>query len=85
MKRILYFGATWCGQCKVLKPVFQKEAKVLGLSDIVTYYDADEAEDLCLQYNIRNLPTVVLVIDDKEVDRSFGIEAWKSLEKWANL
>lgn len=85
MKKIYYFGAAWCGQCRVLKPVFQKEAQVLGLTDLITYFDADCDEEVCHLFNIRNLPTIILLKDDVEVDRNFGVEAWKSLEAWAKL
>lgn len=29
MKKAIYFGATWCGQCKVFKPKFEEECKRL--------------------------------------------------------
>lgn len=59
MKKAIYFGATWCGQCKVFKPRFEEECKRLGLDYEII--DVEEKEGLAAQYFVRNIPFVVAI------------------------
>lgn len=82
--KILYFGASHCGQCKVLKPNFIKECQRLGLEEAKDYelIDAEENMELSDKYDIRNLPTVVFVNGSGEVThRAVGVNAWKDIEE----
>lgn len=55
MKQLIYFGAAWCGPCKSIKPQLQAS----GLS--IRYVDVDASPDMANHYNIRNIPTIILV------------------------
>lgn len=82
--KILYFGASFCGQCRVLKPNFIKECQRLGLEEGKDYelIDAEENMELSDKYGIRNLPTVVFIDDGGEVThRAAGVDAWKDIEE----
>ena len=71
MKKLIKFEAPWCNQCKALKPTLEKVMK--GFSDVtLEIVDCDEHEDIAQKYNIRNLPTLVYLKDDKEIGRLFG-------------
>lgn len=58
---ILYFSATWCGPCKMFKPILQKVTSELGTS--VNYIDVDQNSDLVSKYKISSVPT--LIIEDQ--------------------
>ena len=68
--KYLKFEAGWCGACKMVQPQLNKVAAE-GIT--VEKIDAEANNDLIMQYNIRNLPTVVLVDDSgKEFYRTAG-------------
>lgn len=67
------FFATWCGPCKMLSPVIDEIASELEGKAVVAKIDSDQLGDLCAQYNIRLLPTLVFFKDGKEVDRIVGM------------
>ena len=44
MKTVLYFSTTWCGPCKMFKPVVQQVSQETGIQ--VTYIDADQDQEM---------------------------------------
>ena len=68
MKKILYFSATWCNPCKLIKP------KMVALSATlpVQIIDIDSDPGLAQKYNIRNIPAVVVVNGDTVTARLVG-------------
>jgi thioredoxin len=66
------FTAAWCGPCKQMEPVLAALGKEYeGRVRIVTV-DVDQDPLLAQQYNVRSMPTLVLVRDGKEVGRTVG-------------
>ena len=61
--KAIYFGAEWCGQCKMWKPTFEQKCKDADIDYAIV--DVDKDENLCSTYGIRNIPYVV-VLDDQE-------------------
>ena len=64
-----YFSATWCGPCKVFKPVMNE---IAGEGYHVEFIDIDNLSDLASKYNVRSVPTVVIEEGGVEVDRIVG-------------
>ena len=69
MKTAKYFSATWCGPCKVFKPVMNE---IEGEGYHVEFIDIDSLSDLAEKYNIRSVPTVVIEQGGKEINRFVG-------------
>ena len=69
MKTMKYFSATWCGPCKVFKPVMNE---IAGEGYHVEFIDIDNMSDLASKYNVRSVPTVVIEEGGKEVNRVIG-------------
>ena len=69
MKTMKYFSATWCGPCKVFKPVMNE---IAGEGHSVQFVDIDKQQDLAQQYNVRSVPTVVIEENGKEIN-IFGL------------
>ena len=69
MKTIKYFSATWCGPCKIFKPVMNE---VAGEGHSVQFIDVDEQQNLASQYGVRSVPTTVIEENGIEVDRFVG-------------
>ena len=66
------FWAPWCGPCNVLGPLLEKlEAQAQGRIRLVKI-NADENAQLCAEYGVRSLPTVVAFVDGAPVDQFVG-------------
>ena len=70
MKTIKYFTATWCGPCKAFKPIMNE---IAGEGYSIEFIDVDEQQNKATKYGVRSVPTVVIEIDGKEVDRFIGV------------
>ena len=69
MKTMKYFSATWCGPCKVFKPVMNE---IAGEGYSVQFIDIDQQQDLAAKHNVRSVPTTVIEENGIEVDRIVG-------------
>lgn len=68
--KYLKFEASWCGACKMVQPQLNK-VSAEGIT--VEKIDAESNNQMVMDYNIRNLPTVLLVDDSgKEIWRTVG-------------
>jgi len=63
MKKFLYFSAAWCGPCRQLGPVIEQLSSQYPVRKI----DIDTNQLLTQQYNIINIPTVLLIDEDGDV------------------
>ena len=63
MVTVIYkVGAEWCGPCRQLK----QELKDFNLVLIIEI-DADEDEEFCEKYNIKNIPVLLLCDSNNNV------------------
>ena len=69
MKSLKYFSATWCGPCKVFKPVMQE---IASQGSNVEFIDVDEQSDVAAEFGVRSVPTTVVMENEQEVDRFVG-------------
>ena len=78
---MLYFTATWCGPCKMLGPVMVSFEEKYSEAVDVLKVDVDEAPELAEKYEVRGVPTLVLIKDGEVVHRSTGAKPLPGLEK----
>ena len=71
MKQYLYFSAPWCGPCRMLGPVMQRVNNTIPVQKI----NVDEQSEMAIQYNVRNIPTVILLENGQEVKRIIGTKS----------
>lgn len=65
------FYADWCGPCKMLAPLIEELAG--ELTDVkVGKVNVDENPDLAAEFGVMSIPTVVVLRDGKEVQRTVG-------------
>ena len=68
---LLDFWASWCGPCRMVSPVVDEIAN--ERSDIlVGKVNVDEQRELAAQFGVMSIPTLVVLKNGQEVQRSVG-------------
>ena len=80
MRHILYFTAEWCNPCKRTKPI----AEELDRDNVIKFQfiDADDNGELCRKFEIKAIPTFILIEDGKEVSRMNGAKTKEQIEEF---
>jgi len=81
MKEILHFTASWCQPCKKMQPIIEE---FLDKNPDVMYtkIDVDDSGDKVTHYEVRSVPTLVVLEDRFVFDRHSGV---LTLEQLNNL
>ena len=78
-KVLVDFYATWCGPCRMLRPVLDEIASERNDKKIVSI-DVDDAEELARKYGIISIPCLILFENGKEINRSVGLKSKSEIE-----
>jgi putative thioredoxin len=62
------FWAAWCGPCKQLTPILEKLASDYNGAFLLAKVDVDAEQQLAAAFQIRSIPTVMLVKDGQLLD-----------------
>lgn len=79
--KLIKFSAEWCGPCKAMNNVVNKvlvKFPALEFEDI----DVEDNINIAEHYNVKNLPTFVIVDNDKEIARTSGSMTQSKFESW---
>ncbi|MEZ6057187.1 MAG: thioredoxin domain-containing protein [Planctomycetaceae bacterium] len=76
---VIDFSATWCGPCQQVAPIVNKLEQE-GHS--IRTVDTDKDRQLAERYNVSQLPTFVLVVDGRELERHIGKMTEQQLRVW---
>lgn len=68
-KELLVFHAEWCGACKEYEKTL-KEAENQGIK--IRRINIDKHPELARKYNVKRLPTTIVMEDGEEQDREEG-------------
>lgn len=88
--QILLFTASWCPACVQLKtnefPALKKKNWEISSAESshIRVIDVDRHQQLTDQYGVHSLPTLILLIDGKEVNRSGALNAYSIAEMFYN-
>jgi thioredoxin 1 len=80
MKQVLYFSAKWCTACQTTTPIVESLKKSSNAP--IAMIDVDYDVSLTEQYNVKSVPTTIVLENDKEVTRfvgSLNIDSLRSL------
>lgn len=72
------FWAPWCGPCKMVAPVLNEIAEETDKVTIAKL-NVDHNQPLAQRYKVRNIPTMIMFQDGKEVKRYVGVKSKKFL------
>ena len=70
-KVLIDFYADWCSPCKTLSPIVEEVAKENPNIKVVKI-DVDSNESLAYKYQAYSIPTLVVIENGEEVNRSVG-------------
>src|SRR5436853_6301541 len=73
------FWAEWCGPCRAVAPVLDERAAAHDVT--VMKVNVDESPGLAARYEIRSIPTILLVKDGEVVDKIVGAAPKAAFEK----
>lgn len=68
------FWADWCMPCKMMAPILNDVAAATEDKAAVYKLNVDEQRQVAAKYGIRNIPTMILFRDGKEVERIIGVK-----------
>lgn len=74
MPVLVDFGAVWCGPCKMLDPVVKQLATEWSGKVKVVKLDVDDSPDLAVQYQVLGVPTLMLFVGGKPIERMSGYQ-----------
>ncbi|MDD6236111.1 MAG: thioredoxin [Clostridiales bacterium] len=72
---LIDFWAAWCGPCKMLSPVIDQLADEVDDSVKVCKVNVDEQSELASQFQVRSIPTLVVIKDGKVTNVSVGVKS----------
>lgn len=73
------FWADWCMPCKMMAPILNEVAETADGEAIVYKLNVDEQRQVAAMYGIRNIPTIIVFRDGKEVERLVGMKTKEAL------
>ncbi len=74
------FWATWCGPCQFMLPIFDKLAKKYGAKVTFGRLNVDDNQGVAMRYDVYAIPTFIMFMNGKAVDRAVGAVGEKGLE-----
>ena len=84
MITILKFESDSCPQCKALSITLDKISKENKIDIKNIDIEEDNSQDLIRKYNIRSIPTIIFLNEDKEYNRLVGNQSYATINKIIN-
>ena len=66
--------APWCGPCRMIAPVIDELAAELAGRLRVVKLNVDDNPQTASRFNLRSIPTLLVIKDGREVDRLVGVQ-----------
>ena len=70
---LLDMWAPWCGPCRMIAPVLEELASEMAGRIRVAKLNVDENQVTASRFNVRSIPTLLVLKSGKEVDRFVGV------------
>ncbi len=79
---VVDFWAPWCGPCRTMAPNFAAATAALEPRVRCVRVNSDEAPGVAERFNIRSIPTLVVLKNGIEVARQTGAGSSAALIQW---
>ena len=84
MITILKFESDSCPQCKALSVTLERISKENKIDIKNIDIEENNNKDLIRKYNIRSIPTIIFLNEDKEYNRLVGNQSYATINKIIN-
>ena len=84
MIKILKFESDSCPQCKALSATLERITKENKIDIKNIDIEEDNNQDLIRKYNIRSIPTIIFLNENKEYNRLVGNQSYATINKIIN-
>jgi len=74
--------APWCGPCRAMAPMFERAAQELEPAVRLLKLNSETAPDLSARLGITGIPTLLLMLREKELARSAGAMDARGIVAW---
>ena len=79
--KLLKFGAVWCKECLVMRPMLAEIEKEMPELE-AEYYEADECPEVLKKYNVKDVPEFIFLDKNgNELSRLQGLQNKEELVK----
>ncbi len=76
--------APWCGPCRMIAPMLEEMATEMAGRVKVTKLNVDDNPITAGRFNVRSIPTLLILKDGREVDRVIGAQPKTELVRHLN-
>ncbi len=66
------FWAQWCGPCRAIAPIIEELSEEFAGRAIIGKVDVDSNPETAMEYNVRNIPTLLFIKNGQVVDKIVG-------------
>ena len=80
MRQVLYFSAPWCGPCRAFKPIMESLQNEMS----ITFIDVDSSPQTATTWNVRSVPTVLVIENGVEKRRLVGAKSKEEIRSAYN-
>lgn len=69
---VLDFWAEWCGPCRMLTPIIEEMHGEFDGKAVIGKVNVDDSPSISAKYGIRNIPTVLFIVNGEVKDKQVG-------------
>ena len=75
------FSAPWCAPCRLQEPIIRQLADQFTGKAVIAEVNIDASREIAANLGIRSIPTLILFINGKEVQRFVGLQSEATLSE----